>query len=203
VPARLLKSLPKRVLNAACQPCVRASLSLNVVSTAIRRLLRARRAPPCNRRAAQNDEVPPPHGSIPAARWIKLSAGILSNFAASMGGKSGIATRPHRPPARATTAKQAPIVACLRNGDLGRSGASRCAVHITPPCPLAFPGGDALRSCPPASRPCPISDNLHGDCQFRRHPYKVRGGRRRARGDGRPRRSCSTDTIPISSRSRW
>ena len=28
-------------------------------------------------------------------------------------------------------------------------------------------------------------------------------GRRHARGDGRPRRSCSKDTIPISSRSRW
>ncbi len=41
------------------------------------------------------------------------------------------------------------------------------------------------------------------DCHFRRRAYKLGGGRRHARGDGRPRRSCSKDTIPISSRSRW
>jgi hypothetical protein len=68
----------------------------------------------------------------------------------------------------------------------------------------AFPWGDAsICALHTGSVTCPNSDNLHGDCQFLRHPYKVRGGRRRARGDGRPRRSCSKDTIPISSRSRW
>ena len=41
------------------------------------------------------------------------------------------------------------------------------------------------------------------DCHFHRRAYKLGGGRRHARGDGRPRRSCSKDTIPISSRSRW
>ncbi len=41
------------------------------------------------------------------------------------------------------------------------------------------------------------------DCHSPRRVYKLGGGRRHARGDGRPRRSCSKDTIPISSRSRW
>src|SRR6267154_2585782 len=35
------------------------------------------------------------------------------------------------------------------------------------------------------------------DCHFRRRAYKLDGGRRHARGDGWPRRSCSKDTIPI------
>jgi hypothetical protein len=47
----------------------------------------------------------------------------------------------------------------------------------------------------------PIGGPTH--CHLGRRPYKIPGGRRHARGDGRPRRSCSKDTIPISSRSRW
>ena len=50
---------------------------------------------------------------------------------------------------------------------------------------------------------CLATASQSPDCLSRRRVDKLGGGRRLRRGDGGPRRSCSQDTIPISSRSRW
>jgi len=71
----------------------RASLSPNVVSTAIRRISLA-----CCARAGRGQAIAAPPRAMKSRRLMGQflrQEGMLSNFPVNVGGRSGVATRPH------------------------------------------------------------------------------------------------------------